>query len=642
MGTMRLVALAMLGGVTVGAYGQMPVPRYQSTVDAPVPQATLPVPAAITPNGSVVEDVVVRVNDQIIDRSDMERAEKQLAEEIVQTKMSRADQVERQKNLLRDMIDQQLLLSRAKELGINADTQVTQQLNEIRKKNNLPTMEALEKAVRDSGTSYEDFKANIRNSIMTNSVVRDEVQRHMQLTPKEEQAYYDAHKQEYEQPEQVHLSEILIPTPADPTDAMVAQAQAKANDVAAKLKAGAKFEDLAKEYSGGPTADKGGDLGAFKRGQLAKVLEDETFPLAVGESTAPIRTRQGFVVLKVTAHDAAGVPPLKDIEDQVQEAVYREAIQPALRAYLTKLREEAYIDIAAGFVDSGASAKETKIVNSAYAPPTVKKKTVAQKQRLERSKATTAIAGTSGTAKPASSTSAASVKTVSAPGKKPKKIRKEKIRFGQAPRLSLPESPEEAAATVGSDTGAGATPGSLPAPGALLGTNSTSNVNLTANADPLGPPAQERRKTRYSARVEAPAAKGLKSAKAKEKAAAAPSAMTAEEKAAQRTQSAPLGLNGDTASKKKRVKVKGAPKERLQDKAPAPVAAKPDATPIPPKSVRENGEPVVTPAPGSNQTMLPPVTAPAPGAPAGGAQTSPTPVGGPGATPLAPGTTPRI
>jgi hypothetical protein len=50
MGTMRLVALAMLGGVTVGAYGQMPVPRYQSTVDAPVPQATLPVPAAITPN----------------------------------------------------------------------------------------------------------------------------------------------------------------------------------------------------------------------------------------------------------------------------------------------------------------------------------------------------------------------------------------------------------------------------------------------------------------------------------------------------------------------------------------------------------------------------------------------------------------
>ena len=106
--------------------------------------------------------------------------------------------------------------------------------------------------------------------------------------------------------------------------------------------------------------------------------------LQAGGITAPIRTRQGFVILKVTDHQEAGVPPLKDIEPQIQEAMYMQAMQPALRAYLTKLREEAYIDIKPGFVDSGASPRQTKPVFSAYAPPAPKKKKVQQKQRFDR------------------------------------------------------------------------------------------------------------------------------------------------------------------------------------------------------------------------------------------------------------------
>ena len=127
------------------------------------------------------------------------------------------------------MIDQQLLLSRGKELGINADAEVIRRLDEIRKQNHLDTMEDLEKAARQQGVSFEDFKANIRNSMITQQVVRDEVGRHLQMTPAQEQAYYEAHKQEFAQPEQIRLSEILVPTPADANDAVVAQAQAKAD-----------------------------------------------------------------------------------------------------------------------------------------------------------------------------------------------------------------------------------------------------------------------------------------------------------------------------------------------------------------------------------------------------------------------------
>src|SRR5215470_13341112 len=207
-------------------------PRYQSPLavpNAPQQQVALPSPAAITPNGTVVEDVIVRVNDQIINRSDMERAQQQLLVENQQNQATPEEAAERQKNMLRDMVDQQLLLSRAKELGLNADADVIRRLDEIRKQNHLDSMEDLEKAARQQGYSFEDFKANIRNGILTQQVVRDEVGRHLQMTQgQEEQAYYDAHKNEFSQPEQVRLSEILVPTPPDANESVVAQAQAKA------------------------------------------------------------------------------------------------------------------------------------------------------------------------------------------------------------------------------------------------------------------------------------------------------------------------------------------------------------------------------------------------------------------------------
>ena len=111
-----------------------------------------------------------------------------------------------------------------------------------------------------------------------------------------------------------------------------------------------------------PTKDNGGDLGYFKRGVLAKELEDKVFPLKAGEYTEPIRTKQGFVVIKVAEHQEAGVPPMSQVENQIQEALYMEKLEPALRAYLTKLREDAFIDIKPGYVDTAASPNETKPV----------------------------------------------------------------------------------------------------------------------------------------------------------------------------------------------------------------------------------------------------------------------------------------
>jgi len=619
-----MAVLAIAGMLGSSARAQVTVPKYRSPIEAPAPQPTLPAPLAITTSATVVEYPVARVNDAIIDNSDYQRALKQLETDAPQMNMSAAQLAEERRNVLRDLIDTQLLLSRGKDLEINADAEVIRRMDAVRKQYHFDTMEDLQKAVRESGTSFEDFQANIKNQVITQEVIGQEVGRKLTLSPKEEQAYYDQHKQDFALPEQVRLSEILIPTPDDATDEQIAQAQTKADQVAAKLKAGVKFEDLAKQYSGGQTASQGGDLGEFKRGALAKVLEDQTFSLKPGEFTAPIRTRQGFVVLQVTEHTQAGIPAMADIDEQLKQAIYEQAMGPALRTYLTDLREKAYINIEQGFVDSGASPKQTKAVFAEATPPPVKKKAEEkERMRAELTKpdvvgATTSAAKpvvAAGTTAPADSTpsasgSAATTPTPVATGKKRKKIRREKIRYGQAPRMSLPAAPEETLAP-GADQGAGATASALPAPGAQMDLASSNTGD--ANADPLGATAAERGKTRFSDRAatEAKTKAEAKAAKVQQKAALTPAALTPEEQATQKVQSAALGLNGDTTPKKK-TKVKGAPKERIQEQPPPPPKPAPEATPIPPKSVRDNGEPVVSPPPSN----LPPVTVPGASAPA--------------------------
>jgi len=338
-------------------------------------------PAAL-PADTVVEEIIARVNNEIITRTEYARSRDQLKQEAQQQNPSGADRIvaEKQRDILRDLIDQQLLLQKGKDLGVTGDTELIKRLDEMRKQMNLQSMEELEKAAEAQGISYEEFKQNTRNGIITQRVIGQEVGSHMTLNKDEVKKFYEEHQADMQQPEQIRLSEILVapkaaapapvagataPAPSQAeTDAALAAAQAKAQDLLDQIHKGASFEDLAKKQSDGPSAAQGGDLSYFKRGVLAKELEDRVFALKAGEVTDVIRTKQGFVILKVAEHQMAGVPTLKEVEPRIQDAIYMQKLQPALRAYLTRLREEAFIDIKPGYIDTGASAKQTKPVET--------------------------------------------------------------------------------------------------------------------------------------------------------------------------------------------------------------------------------------------------------------------------------------
>src|SRR5215469_7971055 len=319
---------------------------------------------------TVVEEIVARVNSQIITRSQYQREQQQLKDECQKQDPTNPDPSCEggDKDVLRGLIDRALLLDKGKELGISADTELIKRLDDIRKQMHLDTMDELEKEAAAQGVSFEDYKQNMRNEIITQQVIQKEVGPRVNITKEEEQKFYNQHKSELAHAEAVRLSEILISTDAAGDDPQkLAAAKAKAEDLLKQIRGGASFEDLAKKESQDPSGAQGGDLGPFERGKLAKQLEDMTFGMKKGDVSDVIRTKQGFVILKVTDHQMAGTPSFNEIEPRIQEAVYMQKLQPSLRDYLKKLREESYIKVMPGYVDTGASVNQTQPVMTSAA-----------------------------------------------------------------------------------------------------------------------------------------------------------------------------------------------------------------------------------------------------------------------------------
>jgi peptidyl-prolyl cis-trans isomerase SurA len=501
--------------------------------------------------GTTVEEIIARVNNQIITKSDYERAQKELDQEMRQRGSTMQEISDAHRDLLRNLIDQQLWLAKGKELGITGETELINRLNDIRKQYNLATMEDLEKAAKEQGVSFEDFKANIRNQIITQQVMRDQVGRKITPTPGELQRYFDAHKQEYSQPESVKLGEILIPTGSDDPQKL-AEAKAKADDIEARLKAGGDFSQLARSFSGGTTAATGGELGTYKKGQLGEPFESKTFGLKTGEVTDPIRTKQGYVILKVLDHIQGGVPQYKDVENDVEQNYFEAKAGPAMRQYLAQMRDEAAIYIKPGYEDSAATAaeKHPSITFSAYQPPSAKKKRKVERTRFRETThgfrqktAVTPLPNETASADAKSAKAEKSGKKGKAQEASMKPGKKEKIRFGKAPQETLPAAQ------------------SNPTEDAGAGDQQVANSGEPDN--PLEENSKPEKKTRFSDRARLPKQPKPKGPQLDPE---APSAPDAAEVADRQAQAGPLGLGGNQTDKKKKKNTTTGDKTRLSDK----------------------------------------------------------------------------
>jgi peptidyl-prolyl cis-trans isomerase SurA len=319
---------------------------------------------------SVVEEIIARVNNDVITTSDYQKADQQLRDEIQHdcqgcpADKTEAEYKDGSKDLLRGLIDQSLLVQRAKDMGISVETDLVKKLDQVRAQNNIATIDDLEKEVEKSGLAWEDYKTQIRNEVGQRiNIGNDEVKK-----------YYDAHQNEFTRPEQVVLSEIFLSTDGKSPEE-IAAIQRKTEDLHARLDKGQDFSELAKRYSEGSTAkDQAGELGTFGKGELAPSLEEVVFKLDKGQYTGVIQTKTGFEILKVDAKYQAGLQPMDKVENEIMNKIYMERMTPAMRDYLAELREESYVMVKPGYIDSAAVPGASVITEVAPTPDTADKK----------------------------------------------------------------------------------------------------------------------------------------------------------------------------------------------------------------------------------------------------------------------------
>jgi peptidyl-prolyl cis-trans isomerase SurA len=354
---------------------QSPAPAHPKTQTQPGRTSSNPVPSSETLQppvepikGQVVEELVARVNNEIITTIDFQRARSDAAEgvhdeckgcspEKIQSALDEID-----KNVLRDLIDTSLMVQRAKDLDISVETDIVRELDDIRQQNNLPDMEAFQKAVEKEGYDWEEFKNNIRKHLLVQEVMSREVASKLNIDAPDMQKYYDEHKDLFQRPEMVYVREIFVSTKDKPA-AEVTKLKVKADELRQRvLENGDDFGELAKHFSDGSTAKQGGELGSFQPGQLTPEFSD-VFKLNRNEMT-PVITKKdgsGYEILQVEERYEAGLQPMDKVGGEVKSRITNERLEPKRREYCDTLRKDSYVWVHPGYVDT-AGIESTPIV----------------------------------------------------------------------------------------------------------------------------------------------------------------------------------------------------------------------------------------------------------------------------------------
>ncbi len=291
----------------------------------------------------LVEQIVVKVGNDIITQTELNRRRQTIEAEMRQQGLKGAPLQkaleEKERDALRDQIDQLLLVQRGKDLNINVDSEVTKRLAQIQLQSKITDPDKFHEWLREQsdGMTFEDLKLQIRNQIMTQRVIGQEVGSKINVPRPEIEKYYEEHKTEFVRDEQIFLRQILISTEGKGPDQVVA-AEKKAKEIVARARKGEKFGELARDYSDdAETARSGGEMPAFKKGQLRKEIEEVVFKAKKGFVTDPIKMANGFLILRVEDRYEAGQASLADVESEITEV----ALQSAHDAEAARLPDQA-------------------------------------------------------------------------------------------------------------------------------------------------------------------------------------------------------------------------------------------------------------------------------------------------------------
>jgi len=322
--------------------------------------AQAPAPAqAPTKAPAMIEQIIAKVNGDIITRSEYEQELKTIEGRIraanVPADRLQAVLEEQKASALRDLIDQQLLVQKGKELDVNVDGEVTKYLARIQSENKIADPDKFQEWIRvNTGMSYEDFRSDVRDRMLTQRVIGSEVSSKINIPRTDIEKYYNEHKSEFVRKERIFLREILVNN-ATKDEAGLAAAEKKAKDLVARARKGEKFPELARDNSDSATAAEGGAIPPMEKGDLRADIEKMVWDQPKNFVSDPIKMDNGFLIVRVDEHHKEGQAALEEVENEIRDRLYSPIFEPRIREYLTELRRNAFLEIREGYTDVGAA-----------------------------------------------------------------------------------------------------------------------------------------------------------------------------------------------------------------------------------------------------------------------------------------------
>lgn len=296
----------------------------------------------------VLDEIVAKVNQDVITLTDLQK-------ELRLLRLGLSDEVKdearfeevfqrRRRALLKSIVQNKLMLQQAEELGLtaNADVEMEASLDRMRQEMGIPNLDVLDQMLQQRGTNLQEYRQSMKDRMVMSWLVQQSVYSKITLLTPEIEEYYQEHSSEFARPAEVELAEILFLTEGKDPEAV----RQRAEEALSELRAGREFEEVAKEFSEGPTASRGGNIGKFREGSLAETVEDAVFRLDSGEITGVVEADYGLQILKVVNKSERDVKPLEEVRNQIEQALYERKAEPELKDFMDNLIQQSYIYIA--------------------------------------------------------------------------------------------------------------------------------------------------------------------------------------------------------------------------------------------------------------------------------------------------------
>ncbi len=297
----------------------------------------------------MVDRIVAVVNEDIVSLTELNEAMAPYVEKIktagYPAEKEQAMLYKVREDMLNQLIDQRLTDQETRRARISvSEKEVDGALDRIRQ-SQMYSEEEMKAALEQEGMTLEEYRKRMKEQILRTKLVNMEVKSKIIITEDDVKKYYDEHADEFQTEKTLQLRNILmevLPFAQEPEKAAVKK---RMEDVAAKLKSGASFADMAKKYSESTLAKDGGKLGTFVFSDLAPVLQEALADLKEGEVSDIIDTEQGYQIFFIEKITRSQGKSLKEASPDIQEKLFSEIVRQKFGEWLADLRKRSHIKI---------------------------------------------------------------------------------------------------------------------------------------------------------------------------------------------------------------------------------------------------------------------------------------------------------